>query len=163
MVIFLVALAFSAACAQFSLIVARLRRAMFFWGLALATEVAFIVLVMRVVAALSVVVIAITAARLAILGVITALLVGVLGLVAMNVARFANELWRSLSLGLVAFVFAIARCFVAMIAITIVAIIATVRGAAFVSHIPHLVVVSAFNGASLSFISCVVSLFDLLL
>ena len=129
----------------------------------MATEVAFIVLVIRVVAALSVVVIAITAARLAIFGVIAALLVGVLGLVAMNVARFANELWWSLSLGLVAFVFAIARRFLAIIAIAIVAIIATARGAAFVGHIPHLVVVSAFNGASLSFISFVVSLFDLLL
>jgi hypothetical protein len=136
---------------------------MFFWGLVLATEVAFIVLVMRVVAALSVVVVAITAARLVILGVITALLVGALGLVAMNVARFANELWRSLSLGLVVFVFAIGRRFVTAIAIVIVAIIVTARGVAFVGHIPHLVVVSAFNGASLSFISFVVSLFNLLL
>jgi len=40
LVIFLVALAVSAARAQFSLIVARFRRAMFFWGLVLATEVA---------------------------------------------------------------------------------------------------------------------------
>ena len=128
----------------------------------MATEVAFIVLVMRVVAALSVVVVAITAARLAIFGVIAALLVGVLGLVAMNMARFANELRRSLPLGLVAFVFAIARRFVAMIAIAIVAMIATARGAAFVGHIPHLVVVPAFNGAS-SFILFVVLLFELLL
>ena len=125
MVILLVAMAFSAARAQFSLIVARFWRAVFFWGLVLATEVAFIVLVMCIVAALSVVVVAITAARLVILGVITALLVGALGLVAMNVARFANELWRSLSLGLVAFVFAIARRFVAAITIAILAMIAT--------------------------------------
>jgi len=136
---------------------------MFFWGLVLATEVAFVVLEMRVMAALPVVVVAITAARLAIFGVIAALLVGVLGLVAMNVARFANELRRSLPLGLVAFVFAIARCFVAAIVIATVAIIATARGMAFVGHIPHLVVVPAFNGASLSFILFVVSLFELLL
>jgi len=54
---------------------------MFFWGLVLATEVAFIeIVVMRVVAALFVVVVAIAAARLAIFGFIAALLVGVLGL-----------------------------------------------------------------------------------
>ena len=165
MVIFLIVmLTFSAARAQFSLIAARFRHAMFFWGLVLATEVAFVVIVvMRVVAALFVVVIAIAAARLAIFRIIVALLIGVPGLVAMNVARFANELWRSLLLRLVAFVFATARRFVAAIAIAIVAIIATARGVAFVGHIPHLVVVSAFNGASLSFVSCVVSLFDLLL
>ena len=104
---------------------------------------------MRVVAALSVVVVAITAARLAIFGVIAALLVGVLGLVTMNVAGFANELWRSLPLGLVAFVFTIVKRFVAAVAIAIVAIIAPARGTALVGHIPHLVVVSAFNGASL--------------
>ena len=115
MVIFLLAMAFSAARAQFSLIVARFWRAMFFWGLVLATEVAFVF----------VVVVAIAAARLAIFGVIGALLVGVIGLVAMNVARFANELWRSLPLGLVTFVFAVARRFVAAIAIAIVAISAT--------------------------------------
>ena len=125
MVILLVALALSAAHAQFSLIVAQFRRAMFFWRLILATEVTFIVLVMHVMAALLVVVVAINAARHAIFGVIAALLVGVLGLVAMNVARFASKLRRSLPLGLVAFVFAIARCFVAVIAIAIVAIIAT--------------------------------------
>ena len=91
----------------------------------MATEVAFVVMV-RVMAALSVVVVvAIAAARLAIFGVIAALLVGVLGLVAMNVARFASKLRRSLPLRLVAFVFAIARRFVAAIAIAIVAIIAT--------------------------------------
>ena len=90
MVILLVALALSAAHAQFSLIVARFRRAMFFWRLILATEVTFIVLVMHVMAALLVVVVAINAARHAIFGVIAALLLGVLGLVAMNVARFAN-------------------------------------------------------------------------
>ena len=116
-------------------------------------------------AALSVVVVVIeiAATRLAIFGVITALLVGVLGLVAMNMARFANELRRSLPLGLVAFVFAIARRFVAAIAIGTVAIIATARGTAFVGHIPHLVIVPAFNGASLSFILYVVLLFELLL
>jgi len=82
MVIFLVALlTFSAARAQFSLIVARFRHAMFFWGLVLATEVAFVVIVvMRVMAALFVVVDAIAAARLAIFGLIAALLIGVLGL-----------------------------------------------------------------------------------
>jgi hypothetical protein len=73
--------AFSAARAQFSLIAARFRRAMFFWGLILATEVAFVVIVvMRVVAAPFVVVVAIAASRLAIFRLITALLVGVLGL-----------------------------------------------------------------------------------
>jgi len=162
MVILLVALAFSVARAQFSLIVARFRRVMFFWGLVLATEVAFVVLVMRVIAALSVVVVAIAAARLAIFGIMAAFLEGVLGLVAMNVARFASELRRSLPLGLVAFVFAIARRFLAAIAIAIVAIIATAGGTAFVGHIPHLVVVPAFNGAS-SFILFMVSLFELLL
>ncbi len=125
MVILLVVLALSAARAQFSLIVARFRRAMFFWGLVLATKVAFVVLVICVMAAFSVVVVAIAAARLAIFGVIAALLVGVLGFVAMNVARFASKLRWGLPLGLVAFVFAIARCFVAVIAIAIVAIIAT--------------------------------------
>jgi len=126
MAILLIAMAFSAACTQFSLIVTRFWHAMFFWGLVLATEVAFIVIVvMRVVVALFVVGVAIAAARLAIFRVIAVLLVGVPGLVAMNVARFASDLWRSLPLGLVAFVFAIARRFVAAIAIAIVPIIAT--------------------------------------
>ena len=126
MVILLVAMAFSAARAQFSLIVARFRRTMFFWGLVLATEVAFVVIVvMRVVAALFVVVVAIAAARLAIFRIITALLIGVPGLVAMNVAWFASKLRRRLPLGLVAFVFAVARRFVAAIVIAIVAISAT--------------------------------------
>ena len=54
--------AFSAARAQFSLIAAWFQRAMFFWGLVLATEVAFVVIVvMRIVAALFVVVVAIAA------------------------------------------------------------------------------------------------------
>ena len=107
-VIFLVALAVSAACARFcSFIVARLWRTMVVRRLILATEVAFVVMV-RVMAALSVVVVvAIAAARLAILGVIVALLVGVLGLVAMDVARFASKLRQSLPLGLVAFVVAV--------------------------------------------------------
>jgi hypothetical protein len=65
MVIFLFAMAFFAVRAQHSLIVAHLWRTMFFWGLVLATEVAFVV-VMRVVTALFVVVVAIAAARLAI-------------------------------------------------------------------------------------------------
>ena len=47
------------------------------------------------------------------------------GFVTMNMAWFARELWRSFPLGLVAFVFAIARHFVATIAIAIVMIIAT--------------------------------------
>ena len=79
MVIFLLAMTFYAARARHSLIVARLRRTMFLWGLVLATEVAFVV-VMRVVAALFIVVVAIAAARLAIFGLIAALLIGVLGL-----------------------------------------------------------------------------------
>jgi hypothetical protein len=163
MVIFLVALAISAACARFrSLIVARFRRAMFFWGLVLSTEVALIVMV-RIMAALSVVVVAIAAARLAIFGIIAALLVGVLGLVAMDVARFAGKLRRSLPLGLVAFVVTVAGYFVATIVIAIIAIIATVRGTAFVGHVPHLVVVPALSRASPSFIPFVVSLFELLL
>jgi len=114
MVIFLLAMAFYAARARHSLIVARLRRTMFLWGLVLATEVAFVV-VMRVVAALFVVVVAIAAARLAIFGIIAAILIGMPGFVAMNVAWFARELWRSLPLRLVAFVFAVARRFVAAI------------------------------------------------
>ena len=124
MVIFLLAMAFSAIHAQHSLIVARLWHTMFFWGLVLATEVAFVV-VMRVVAALFVVVIAIAAARLAIFRIIAAILIGVPGLIAMNVTWFASELRRSLPLGLVAFVFAVARHFVAAIVFAIVAISAT--------------------------------------
>ena len=126
MVIFLVAMAFFAVRAQHSLTVARLWHTMFFWGLVLATEVAFIVVgVMRIVAALFVVVIAIAAARLAIFRIIAALLISVPGFVAMNVAWFASEFWRSLPLGLVAFVFAVVRRFVAVIAIAITAISAT--------------------------------------
>ncbi len=76
----------------------------------MATEVAFIVMVVRIMAALSIVVaVTIAAARLAIFGVIAALLVGVLGLVAMDVARFARKLRRRYSLRLVAFVVTIAR------------------------------------------------------
>ena len=126
MVIFLLAMAFSAARAQHSLIVARLWHTMFFWGLVLATEVAFVVaVVMRVMAALFVVVVAIAAARLAIFRIIAAILIGVPGFVAMNVAWFASKLRRSLPLGLVAFVFAVARRFVDAIAIAIVAMSAT--------------------------------------
>ena len=126
MVFFLLAMAFSAARAQHSLIVTRLWRTMFFWGLVLATEVAFIVIVvMRIVTALFVVVVVIAAARLAIFRIIAAILIGVPGFVAMNVAWFASKLWRSLPLGLVAFVFAVARRFVAAMAIAIVAISAT--------------------------------------
>ena len=120
-------------------------------------------LMMRIMAALSVVVVAIAAARLAIFRVIAALLVGVRGLVAMNVARLAGELRRSLPLGLVVFVVTIVRCFVAAIVIAIVAIIATARGTAFVGHVPHLVVVPVLSRASLSFILFVVTLFKLLL
>ncbi len=60
----LLSMAFSAARAQFSLIVApRSRRTMFFWGFVLATEVAFdVIVVMRVVAVLFVVVVASAAA-----------------------------------------------------------------------------------------------------
>ncbi len=162
MVIFLVALAVSAACARFhSFIVARLWRTVVVRRLILATEVAFVVMVC-VMAALSVfVVVAIAAARLAIFGVIAALLVGVLGLVAMDVARFTSKLRRSLPLGLVAFVVAVARLFIAVIAIAIVAIIATARGTAFVGHVPHLVVVPVFGRALLSFKFFAVSLFEL--
>ena len=74
---------------------------------------------------------------------------------AKDVARFAGKLRRSLPLGLVAFV--------AAIAIVIVAIIATAQGTAFVGHVPHLVVVSVHSRASLSFTLFVVSLFELLL
>ena len=135
---------------------------MFFWGLVLASKVAFVVMV-HIMAALSVVVVAITAARLAIFGIIAALLVGVLGLVAMDMARFAGKLWRSLSLGLIVLVVAVTGCFVAAIVIAIIAIIATVQGTAFVGHVPHLVVVPALIGASLSFIFFVVSMLELLL
>ena len=122
MEIFLVALAFSAACARFySFIVARFRGTMFVRRVILATEVPFVVMVC-VMDALSVIVVAIAAARLAIFGIIAALLVDVLGLVAMDMARCANELRRSLPLGLVAFVFTITRRFVAAIAIAIVVI-----------------------------------------
>ena len=121
--------------------------------LILATEVAFVVMV-HIMAALSVVVVvAIADARLAILGVIAALLVGVLGLVAMDVARFASKLWQSLPLGLVVFVVAVARRFIAVIAIAIVAITANVQGMAFVGHVP--------GRALLSFILFAVSLFEL--
>ena len=61
------------------------------------------------------------------------------------------------------FVVAVARRFIAAIAIATVAIIATVQGTAFVGHVPHLVVVPALSGASLSFILFVVLLFELLL
>ena len=95
------------------------------WRLVLATEVAFVVLLVRVMVALFVVVVvAIATARLAIFGIVAALLVGVLGLVAMDAARFTRKLRRSFSLGLVAFV-PVARWFVTAIAIAIVAIIRT--------------------------------------
>ena len=58
---------------------------------------------------------------------------------------------------------AVARRFIAAIAIAIVAIIATARGTVFVGHVPHLVVVPVLSRASLSFILFVVSLFELLL
>ena len=153
MVNFLIALAVSAACAQFcSFIIARLWCTMVIGILILATEVAFVVMV-HVMAALSVVVVvAIAAARLAIFGVIAVLLVGVLGLVAMDVARFASKLWWRFSLRLVAFVVTIARRFIASIAIAIIAIIATARGMAIVGHVPHLVVVPVFGRTLLSFI-----------
>ncbi len=83
------------------------------------------IVVMRVVAALFVVVIAIAAARLVIFRIIAALLIGVPGFIAMNVAWFASELRRSLPLGLNAFVFAVARRFLAAIGIAIVAMSAT--------------------------------------
>ena len=83
-------------------------------------------MVVRVMVALSVVVVfAIATARLAIFGVVASLLVVVLGFVAMNMARLTRKLRRGFSLELVAFVVTVARCFIAAIAIAIVAIIAT--------------------------------------
>ena len=79
--------------------------------LVLATEVAFVVIMRVMVALFVVVVVPIATAQLAIFGVVAALLVGVLGLVAMDVARFTSKLRRSLPLGLVAFVVAVARRF----------------------------------------------------
>ncbi len=73
----------SHARAYFSLIVARFRRAMFFWGLILATKVAFVVVV-GVVRALIVVVVVVHAAL--IFRVRTTLVVRVLGLGSMHVA-----------------------------------------------------------------------------
>ena len=127
----------------------------------MATDVALVVMV-RVMAALSVVVVvAIAAARLAIFGVIPALLVGVLGLVAMDVARFPRKLRLGLPLGLVAFVVAVARCFIAAIVVAIVAITATAQGTAFVGQVPHFVVIPVFGSASLSFKLFVVLLLEL--
>jgi len=127
MVILFVALAVSAACAQFrSVIVAWFWRTMVVWRLVLATKVAFVMVVHVMVALSVVVVVAIATARLAIFGVVAALLVGVLGLVAMDVARFTRKLRRGILLELVAFLLTVARWFVTAIAITIVAIIATV-------------------------------------
>jgi len=117
----------------------------------------------RIMDVLSIVIVVIAAARLVIFGVIAALLVGVLGLVAMEVTRFVGKLRRSLPLGLIAFVVAVARRFIAAIAIAIIAIIATARGTAFVGHVPHLVAVPVLSRVSLSFILFVVTLFELLL
>jgi hypothetical protein len=126
MVIFFVALAVSAACAQFrSIIVARFWRTMVVRRLILATKVAFVMVVRVMVALPVVVVVVIATARLAIFGVVATLLVGVLGLVAMGVARFTRKLRRSFSLGLVAFLVTVVRRFVTAITIAIVAIIAT--------------------------------------
>jgi len=82
---------------------------------------------------------------------------------AKDLARFAGKLRRSLPLGLIAFVVAVARRFIAAIAIAIIAIIATARGTAFVGHVPHLVAVPVLSRVSLSFILFVVTLFELLL
>ena len=84
-----------------------------------------------------------------------------LGLVTMDMARFGSKLRRSLPLGLVAFVVAVARRFLAAIVIAIVAITATARGMAFVGHVPHLVIVPALGIASLSFILFALLLFEL--
>ena len=127
MVIFFVALAVSAACAQFcSVIVAWFWRTMVIWRLILATKVVFVMVVHVMVALSVVVVVAIATAWLAIFGVVAALLVGVLGLVAMDVARFTRKLRRGFLLELVAFEVTVARWFVTAIAIAIVAIIVTV-------------------------------------
>ena len=123
------------------------------WRLVVATEVAFVmvVVVVCIMTMLSVVV-TISAACFAIFGIVASLLIGVLGLVAMDVARFASKLWWRFSLRLVAFVVTIARRFIASIAIAIIAIIATARGMAIVGHVPHLVVVPVFGRTLLSFI-----------
>ncbi len=125
MVIFFVVLV-EVALARFHLAVAWLWRAMFARRLVVATTVARI-MVVRIVAALPVVVVVVVAAAawLAILRVIVALLIGVLGLVAMDVARLTSKLRQSLLLGPIAFVVTVARRFIAAIAITIIAIIAT--------------------------------------
>ena len=99
---------------------------MVIWRLVLATKVVFVMVVHVMVALSVVVVVAIATAWLAIFGVVAALLVGVLGLVAMDVARFTRKLRRGFLLELVAFEVTVARWFVTAIAITIVAIIATV-------------------------------------
>ena len=96
------------------------------WRLVVATEVAFVmvVVVVCIMTTLSVVV-TISATCFVIFGIVASLLIGVLGLVAMDVARFARKLWRSLSLVLLTFVATVMRQFVAMIAIAIVGIITT--------------------------------------
>ena len=95
------------------------------WGLVLATNVAFVMIVRVMVALFVVVVVVIATAWLAIFGVVTALLVGVFGFVAMDVARFTRKLRQGFSLELFAFVVTVTRRFVTAIAIAIVAIIAT--------------------------------------
>ncbi len=84
-------------------------------------------MVFHAIAALRVVVVVVdaAAARLAFFRVVAALLIGVLGLVATDVARLTSKLWQSLLLGPIAFVAAVARWFIAAIAIAIIAIIAT--------------------------------------
>jgi hypothetical protein len=127
---------------------------MIIWRLVLATKVALVMVVHVMVALSVVVVVAIATAWLAIFGVVAALLVGVLGLVAMDVTRFTRELRRGLLLGLVVFVVTVTRRFIATIAI------ATAWGTAFVGHVPHFVVVSVFDRASLSFRLFMISLLE---
>ncbi len=114
------------ALARFRLAVTWLWHAMFARRLVVATTVALI-MVVRVVAVLPVVVgvFAAVAALLANFRVVMELLIGVLGLVAMDMARLNSKLRRSLLLGPIAFVAAVARRFIAAIAIAIIAIIAT--------------------------------------
>ncbi len=93
-------------------------------------------------------VVAIAVARLAIFRIIAAVLVGVPGFIAMDLARFACELWRSLSFALRAFIATVARQLVLdSIAIRIVAIVVIVGivaislGAVVFATVPRFIVV----------------------
>ncbi len=104
-----------------------------------------VTVVMSVAHALSSVV-AIAVARLAIFRIIVAVLVGVPGFIAMDLAKFACELWRSLSFALRAFIATVARQLVASITIRIVAIVviiaivAILLGAVIFATVPRFIV-----------------------